>query len=48
MSAGIGLGYMPLPWLTASLNYTHTTNDSNFVKYDYRENIVFLNVMASF
>ena len=47
-SAGIGLGYAPRPWLSTNLSYTHNTNTSNFRRYDYKENIVFLNVMVSF
>ncbi len=47
-SAGVNLGYKPLTWLSTNLNYVHTKNDSNFRKYDYSDNTVYLSVMASF
>lgn len=35
-------------WLTWTLSYTYENRDSNFIRYDYDENRVFLNASLSF
>ena len=45
---GVGLDYAMRKWLEFKLNYTYTDNDSNFKRYDYSENRVFLNAVVSF
>ncbi len=47
-NAGIGLGYMMQEWLKLALNYSYTDNNSNFKRYDYKENRVFFNVTMQY
>ena len=44
----VGVGYAIQKWLKFELNYTHTDNDSNFKRYDYSENRVFLSALVDF
>ena len=48
LTAGIGFGYIMQEWLKLALNYSYTDNDSNFKRYDYKENRVFLNVTMQY
>jgi polysaccharide biosynthesis protein VpsM len=45
---GVGLGYDLRRWLTMSLGYGYVNNQSNFINYDYQENRVYFNILASF
>lgn len=45
---GVGVGYAIEKWLKFKLNYTYTDNDSNFKRYDYSENRVFLSALVYF
>ena len=45
---GVGVGYAIQKCLKFELNYTHTDNDSNFKRYDYSENRVFLSALVDF
>jgi len=46
--ASLGVDYAMQRWLTWSLGYTYRKQDSNFIRYDYDENRVFLNALVSF
>jgi hypothetical protein len=45
---GVGIGYAIQTWLSVGLNYFYTASDSNFKNYDYRQNIVMMNLRAAF
>lgn len=45
---GVGVGYAIQKWLKFDLNYAYSDNDSNFKKYDYSENRVFLSALVYF
>jgi hypothetical protein len=45
---GVGIGYAPQSWLSFSLNYIYTNDDSNFINYDYAENRVYLKASIAF
>jgi hypothetical protein len=44
----VSLGYEFHRWLTMSLGFEYTDNQSNFINYDYQERRGFLNLQASF
>lgn len=46
--ATVGVDYAMQRWLMWKLGYTYRKRDSNFVRYDYNENRVFLNATVSF
>jgi len=46
--ATVGVDYAMQRWLKLSLDYTYRKRDSNFIRYDYSENRVFLNATVSF
>ena len=41
---GAGIKYALQDWINLSLQYTYTDNQSNFLRYDYKENRVFLSI----
>lgn len=41
---GAGIEYALQDWINLSLQYTYTDNQSNFLRYDYKENRVFLRI----
>jgi hypothetical protein len=45
---GAGIGYAPQSWLSFSLNYIYTNNDSNFINYHYNENKMYLKASIAF
>jgi hypothetical protein len=45
---GTGVSYAPKTWLSFSLNYIYTNNDSNFINYHYTENKVYLKALIAF
>ena len=45
---GVGVGYAIQKWLKFDLNYAYSDNDSNFKRYDYSENRVFLSALVYF
>jgi hypothetical protein len=45
---GAGISYAPQDWLSFSLNYIYTNNDSNFINYHYTENKVYLKASIAF
>ena len=45
---GIGFGYTMREWLKLVLNYSYTDNNSNFKRYDYKDNRVFFGVMMQY
>ncbi|MGA2466435.1 MAG: outer membrane beta-barrel protein [Thermodesulfobacteriota bacterium] len=45
---GAGIGYAPKTWVSFSLNYIYTNNDSNFINYHYNENKVYLKASIAF
>ena len=47
-NTGIGFVYMMQEWLKLALNYSYTDNNSNFKRYDYKENRVFFNVTMQY
>jgi hypothetical protein len=47
-SATVGVGYAMRRWLTWNLSYTYQETDSNFIRYDNKENRVFLKATFSF
>lgn len=46
--ATVGVDYAMQRWLKWSLGYTYRKRDSNFIRYDYSENRVFLSATVSF
>jgi len=46
--ATVGVDYAMQRWLMWSLGYIYRKQDSNFIRYDYNENRVFLNATVSF
>lgn len=47
-SLGVGFDYALQKWLSVELKYSHVTNNSNFINYNYVENRVWLNVLVAF
>ncbi|MDA8125839.1 MAG: outer membrane beta-barrel protein [Deltaproteobacteria bacterium] len=47
-SGTLGVDYAMRRWLTFNLSYTYTNRDSNFIRYDYKENSAFLKATISF
>lgn len=45
---GLGIQYALQRWLSFNLNYVYTDNDSNFINYIYRENLVYLKASIAF
>jgi len=45
--AGLALGYAPLRWLNLTLGYRFTERDSNFSRFDYQSNTVYLTLAAA-
>jgi hypothetical protein len=44
----VGIDYAMKNWLIWNLGYTYNDNDSNFIRYDYNENRMFLNATVAF
>lgn len=45
--AGLALGYAPLRWLNLTLGYRFSERGSNFSRFDYQNNTVFLTLAAA-
>jgi phage anti-repressor protein len=45
---GIGIGYAIQTWLSAGLNYFYTNDDSNFINYNYQQNVVMVYLRGAF
>lgn len=45
---GVGIGYAMQKWLGFNLNYRYTDDNSNFKRYDYSKNKVFLSAVVHF
>jgi hypothetical protein len=45
--AGVALGYAPLRWLNLALGYRFSERDSNFSRFNYQSNTVYLTLAAA-